>query len=96
MVTILSVTELKYPIMADCTSLDFWKDCMTSYVSGIANESLPSSHNGLGYKNLIKMEFLLAEFARNIEKCGAACIPLLLIEEPESHMHPQMQAAFAT
>lgn len=38
-----------------------------SYVSGIANESLPSSHNGLGYKNLIKMEFLLAEFARNIE-----------------------------
>ena len=67
-----------------------------SYVSGIANESLPSSHNGLGYKNLIKMEFLLAEFARNIEKCGAACIPLLLIEEPESHMHPQMQAAFAT
>ena len=28
-VTILSVTELKYPIMADWTSLDFWKDCMT-------------------------------------------------------------------
>lgn len=26
-----------------------------SYVSGIANESLPSSHNGLGYKNLIKI-----------------------------------------
>ena len=26
--TILSVTELKYPIMADWTSLDFWKNCM--------------------------------------------------------------------
>lgn len=25
-VTILSVTEVKYPIMADWTSLDFWKD----------------------------------------------------------------------
>ena len=28
-VTILSVTELKYPIMANWTSLDFWKGCMT-------------------------------------------------------------------
>lgn len=67
-----------------------------SYISGTANESLPSSHNGLGYKNLIKMEFLLAAFAKDIEKRGIACIPLLFIEEPESHMHPQMQTAFAS
>ena len=66
-----------------------------SYTAGISKESLPSTYNGLGYKNLIKMEFLLAAFARRIEKCGNACIPLLFIEEPESHMHPQMQHAFA-
>lgn len=66
-----------------------------SYSSGAGDESLPSSHNGLGYKNLIKMEFLLAAFARDVEKKGDACIPLLFIEEPESHMHPQMQHAFA-
>lgn len=66
-----------------------------SYISDLSDESLPSSHNGLGYKNLIKMEFLLAAFAKDVEKHGEACIPLLFIEEPESHMHPQMQHAFA-
>ncbi len=66
-----------------------------SYTAGASKESLPSKYNGLGYKNLIKMEFLLAAFAKKVEKCGTACIPLLFIEEPESHMHPQMQHAFA-
>lgn len=66
-----------------------------SYTAGTGEERLPSTYNGLGYKNLIKMEFLFAAFAKRIEKCGNACIPLLFIEEPESHMHPQMQHAFA-
>lgn len=66
-----------------------------SYTLGSSKERLPSTHNGLGYKNLIKMEFLLATFAKIVEKCGQSCIPLLFIEEPESHMHPQMQQAFA-
>lgn len=66
-----------------------------SYTAGTNKESLPSKYNGLGYKNLIKMEFLLAAFAKKVEKYGDSCIPLLFIEEPESHMHPQMQHAFA-
>lgn len=37
----------------------------------------------------------MAAFARDVEKKGESCIPLLFIEEPESHMHPQMQHAFA-
>lgn len=68
---------------------------LLSYTAGTSTESLPSTYNGLGYKNLIKMEFLLAAFAKKVEKCGTACIPLLFIEEPEAHMHPQMQHAFA-
>ena len=66
-----------------------------TYMSDVIGETLPSSHNGLGYKNLIKMEFLLADYAQKIKQGDNACIPLLFIEEPESHMHPQMQHAFA-
>lgn len=67
-----------------------------TYTSKLEGESLPSSHNGLGYKNLIKMEFLLADFAEKIKQGSTSCIPLLFIEEPESHMHPQMQHTFAS
>lgn len=66
-----------------------------AYVSKPDGESLPSTYNGLGYKNLIKIEFLLAAFAKELESKGSACIPLLFLEEPESHMHPQMQQTFA-
>jgi len=66
-----------------------------AYISISDEESLPSTYNGLGYKNLIKIEFLLAAFAQELEAKGSACIPLLFLEEPESHMHPQMQQAFA-
>lgn len=66
-----------------------------SYTTKAGEERLPGNYNGLGYKNLIKIELLLSAFARKIDNCGSACIPLLFIEEPESHMHPQMQCAFA-
>lgn len=68
---------------------------LLSYVTDSEAETLPSSHNGLGYKNLIKMQFLLASYSKEIEHGNIACIPLLFIEEPESHMHPQMQQSFA-
>ena len=41
-----------------------------SYTAGTNKESLPSQYNGLGYKNLIKMEFLLAAFAKKVEENG--------------------------
>lgn len=91
-----NIEELKLGVTTQLSIDDQIKNqTKLSYISGSANESLPSSHNGLGYKNLIKMEFLLAAFAKDIEKRGVACVPLLFIEEPESHMHPQMQTAFA-
>lgn len=45
-----------------------------TYMSDKIGEALPSSHNGLGYKNLIKFEFLLADFSQKIEQGDNACI----------------------
>lgn len=64
-----------------------------AYVSKDELESLPSTHNGLGYKNLIKMSLILKDFANEVQK-DVKRIPLLYIEEPEAHMHPQLQSTF--
>ena len=91
-----NVEELQLGVITELKIDDQIKNqTRLSYCAGNGEESLPGSYNGLGYKNLIKMEFLLAKFARDVEKNGDVCIPLLFVEEPESHMHPQMQHAFA-
>ena len=70
--------------------------------------SLPESYNGLGYNNLIFMilEFLsfLKLFQQSLYaewdesggkiKTQNAKSLVIMIEEPESHMHPQMQQVF--
>lgn len=65
-----------------------------AYVTKYNSEALPSSHNGLGYKNLIKITLLLKEFARNVKQNAKSAIPILFLEEPEAHMHPQLQEVF--
>lgn len=76
---------------------------------GKVHNRLPEQYNGLGYQNLISMVFRLISFRDDWMKVGKAVqtdeesglrqvspppLHLVLLEEPEAHLHVQVQQVF--
>ncbi|SUB29309.1 AAA family ATPase [Yersinia wautersii] len=78
----------------------------TSHATGVPLMSLSEKYNGLGYKNLISMVFTMMSFRDQWMRVGKAGLRkpeedviveplhLILIEEPEAHLHAQVQQVF--
>lgn len=80
-------------------NMDITEDSLKSLLKNITcaqymldDHYLNESSQGLGYSNLVYMHLQLEKFNKTIDPL---LVNLFVIEEPESHMHPQMQYVFS-
>ena len=74
------------------------QDARVHYVLGAGEDTvkLPDTYNGLGFKNLIYMvvEILDLQAKWVADKDARPPLHLIFIEEPEAHLHAQLQQVF--
>lgn len=85
-------------------AISFEVDVIAEDGAAIPLLRLPEANNGLGYQNLISMIFRLMSFRDAWMRVGKASkgatitstepLHLVLVEEPEAHLHAQVQQVF--
>lgn len=102
------VTDPKITITTQISTSETLKhDSAVQYALSKNDETmkLPEKYNGLGYQNLISMVFDLMSFRDSWMRVGKARqeqdttdaiepLHLVLVEEPEAHLHMQVQQVF--
>ncbi len=96
--TLFGYPGLSDPRLLTETTLDverLLKDHTKVHYAGVNGINLPESYNGLGVRNLIFILLKLLEFFKTFTAIPTTPgIHLVFIEEPEVHLHPQMQEVF--
>lgn len=77
--------QLAQALKVDLSGSDFKR--FSSRLS-LMVDTFEIEQNGLGFNNLIFMAVVLSELSRNQESAYRG----LIVEEPEAHLHPQLQA----
>ena len=95
------VTDPKITICSKISSMDAINhETAIQYSLDKENQdlTLPEKYNGLGYQNLVSMVFKLMSFRDNWLKVDKndkiKPLHLVLVEEPEAHLHAQVQQVF--